>query len=159
MSRDTLGLIARTLEPPRGGAWHGGPTPSGALRGVSALQARWIPAPNRHSIWSLALHLAYWKYAVRRHLDPGGAARFPRSPANWPAVPGAPDEDAWKADRVLLALEHRKLVAAVRRFDPAKLNRRPVRKWTYGEMIIGILAHDAYHTGQIQLVKRLWREQ
>jgi uncharacterized damage-inducible protein DinB len=32
-----------------------------------------------------------------------------------------------------------------------------VRKWTYGELIIGVAAHDAYHTGQIQLLKRLGR--
>jgi uncharacterized damage-inducible protein DinB len=24
-------------------------------------------------------------------------------------------------------------------------------------MIVGIVAHDVYHTGQIQLLKRLWR--
>jgi len=26
-----------------------------------------------------------------------------------------------------------------------------------GELIVGIAQHDAYHTGQIQLVKRLWQ--
>ena len=25
-------------------------------------------------------------------------------------------------------------------------------------MVLGIAAHDAYHTGQIQLLKRLWEE-
>ena len=32
------------------------------------------------------------------------------------------------------------------------------KRWTYGELIVGIAMHDAYHTGQIQLVKRLWQE-
>jgi len=31
-------------------------------------------------------------------------------------------------------------------------------KWTYGELILGIAQHDAYHAGQIQLMKRLWSE-
>lgn len=158
MSRDTLDLIARTLEPPRGGAWHGGATPVGALRGVRAAEARWVPAPKRHSIWALTLHIAYWKYAVRRHLEPVEIPRFPRSPSNWPALPAVPDEAAWKEDRALLALEHAELVRAVRGFDAGKLKHRSPRKrrWTYGELIIGVLAHDVYHTGQIQLLKRLW---
>ena len=32
------------------------------------------------------------------------------------------------------------------------------KRWTYGELALGIAAHDAYHTGQIQLLKRLWQE-
>lgn len=30
------------------------------------------------------------------------------------------------------------------------------KRWTRGEMILGVAQHDAYHTGQIQLLKRLW---
>ena len=157
MSREPLTLIARTIQPPRGTAWHGGPTPVGALRGVSAAVAHRRPAPGRHSIWELALHIPYWKYAVRRHLEAVPAGSFPRSPANWPAVPARPTEAAWQADRELLAEEHRRFVEAVERFPVARLNRRPPtkRRWTYAEMIIGVLVHDAYHTGQMQLVKRL----
>lgn len=161
MPDNSLTLIARTLEPPRGRAWHGGPTAVGALRGVTAAEARWVPGPKRHGIWTLTLHIAYWKYAIRRHLEPGAmpAGSFPRSPANWPALPRVPDEAAWRADRALLAEEHRRFVAAVEAFDPARLNRRPAskRQYTFGEMILGVLVHDAYHTGQIQLLKRLQR--
>jgi uncharacterized damage-inducible protein DinB len=162
MPDDMLSLITQTLEPPRGRAWHGGPTAVGALRGVTAETARWVPAPGRHSIWTLTLHLAYWKYAIRRHLEPEPepAGSFPRSPANWPALPAPPDARAWQADRALLAKEHRLFVAAVTAFDPRRLGRRPPakRQYTYGEMIMGVLAHDMYHTGQIQLLKRLWQE-
>lgn len=160
MPRDPTTLIAETLEPPpRRGAWHGGPTPVGAVRGVTAAQARWRPAPGRHNIWELMLHIAYWKYAVRRHLAKEAAPRFPRSPANWPAMPVRPDQAAWEADKRLLAEEHQKFVRSVAQFPARLLNRRPVgnRKWTYGEMIAGMLAHDAYHTGQIQLLKRIHR--
>lgn len=153
----TLDLMLRTLQPPRGQAWHGGPTPLGALRGVSARAALRRPGPGRHNIWELALHAAYWKYAVRRLLLGGAPGGFPRSPANWPAVPARPGEAAWREDRALLAREHRLLLEAVARFDPTRLRRRidGSRRWTFEEMIIGILAHDVYHAGQIQLIKRL----
>lgn len=159
MSRETLDLIAQTIEPPRGRAWHGGPTPLGALRGVPAALARKTPGPKRKSIWALALHIAYWKYAVRRRLEGGEGPRFPRSPANWPALPARADEAAWRADRDLLAEEHRRFLAVVARFPAAKLRRKPAggRRWTYAELIIGVLVHDAYHTGQIQQLKRLLR--
>ena len=124
---------------------------------MSAAEARRVPAPGRHSIWALALHIAYWKYAVCRRLAGSERTRFPRSPANWPAVPAPADEAAWKADRALLEGEHRRLMRVIATFPPAKLNRRPPggKKWTYAELIIGVLVHDAYHTGQIQLLKRL----
>src|SRR6266536_2305397 len=79
-------LLEWNLQPQTGRrSWHGGPTPVGALRGVTVEQARWAPTPKRKSIWQLALHIAYWKYAVRRHLEAGPIPRFPRKPANWPS--------------------------------------------------------------------------
>jgi uncharacterized damage-inducible protein DinB len=151
-----LEALLATLDPKRGAAWHGGPTPLRAVRGVSAAQARWVPARGRHSIWELALHIAYWDYAVRRRLDPDSPRDFPRSPANWPALPERPDERAWALDKELLAREHRALVQVVRRVQGSRWNRRLTGRWTYGETIVGIAAHEVYHAGQIQLVKRLW---
>ncbi|NOT09821.1 MAG: DinB family protein [Gemmatimonadales bacterium] len=154
----TTRLIARTLQPARGQAWHGGPTPVGALRGVTAAAARWRPHPKRHSIWELALHAAYWKYAVRRRLLGGEIGGFPRSPANWPELPTAPNARAWEADKALLAAEHRLLLQAIERFPGARLGRSAGgrKRWTWGDLIVGIAMHDAYHAGQIQMLKRLW---
>jgi uncharacterized damage-inducible protein DinB len=154
----SIDLLLRTIAPRGGRAWHGGVTPVGALRSVSARQALWRPAPRMHSIWELTLHMAYWNYAVRRHVDPTTPAGFPRAPSNWPAAPDRPDERSWAADRLLLKAAHEAFARALRRFPEGRLDRRPpsVKKWSYGDIIAGVLAHDAYHTGQIQLLKRLW---
>jgi DinB family protein len=129
----------------------------GALRGVEAALAKWRPAPGRHTIWELALHAAYWNYAVRRRMLGQKIPRFPRSPANWPASPEPADAAAWAADRALVANEHRLLVTAMESFPADRLDRRvgKGKRWTYGEMMLGIAVHDAYHAGQIQLLKRL----
>lgn len=148
--------LLATLDPRRGAAWHGGPTPMMALRGVSAAQARWVPGRRRHSIWDLTLHIAYWDYAVRRRLDPDTPRDFPHSPANWPALPTRPDERAWAQARALLAREHAELVRVIRRVAPSRWHRRLTGRWTTAETIVGIAAHEVYHTGQIQLLKRLW---
>ena len=159
MATAAITLLAEAIQPRSGRrGWHGGPTPPGALRGVTAEQAAWRPGPGRKSIWGLALHIAYWDYAVRRLLDGSARGEFPRAPSNWPAPPERPDQRAWAADVALLRAEHDRLVEAALRVDPERLGRRPPgsKQWTYGELLTGIAMHDAYHTGQIQLVKRLW---
>ena len=140
--------------------WHGGPTPLGALRGVSADEAAWRPTPRRKSIWELALHIAYWNHRVRRRLEGGAGPRFPRSPANFPALPVPADHRAWRRDVALLKAEHERLVEVVRALPESRLSERPAggRRWTFGELVLGVAAHDIYHTGQIQSLKRLWQE-
>jgi uncharacterized damage-inducible protein DinB len=161
MPSTILELLSWNLQPASGQRnWHGGPSPVTALRGVEAEQAAWRPGPRRKSIWALALHIAYWKYTVLRHLEPGPISRFPRSPSNWPAPPAAADAAAWSRDVGLLKQHHDLLVAAVARISVTALDRIPPagRRWTYGQLVLGIAAHDAYHTGQIQLMKKLWQE-
>ena len=135
--------------------WHG-TTLRGALRGLTPRQALWRPNPRRHCVWDLVLHTAYWKYAVRRRLGSGGVGSFPRAPSNWPRLPARPDGRAWKADVALLEAEHAALRAAVAAL-PARALDAPSAKgtWRQREQIHGVAAHDLYHTGQIQLLKRL----
>jgi hypothetical protein len=136
-------------------AWHG-TTLRGSLRGVATAQARWRPSPRRHSVWDLALHAAYWKYVTRRALTGERRGSFPRPGSNWPRPPRRASDAAWAADVALLVEEHRLLRDAVAAFSAARLDRRPAgAKWTFAELIAGVAAHDIYHTGQIQLLKRL----
>lgn len=151
-------LLLENVQPRRHAqGWHGGPTPLNAVRGVTAADARWVPPHGRKNIWSLVLHIAYWKYAVRRKLESGGGERFPRHPANWPRLPEPPTDAAWRADVALLRQEHERLLHAIAAIPVSRLDDRPPRsrRWTYGELIVGIAQHDSYHTGQIQMLKRL----
>jgi DinB family protein len=159
-------LLTENVQPRAGrGGWHGGPTPLGAVRGVRARQARWAPARGRKSVWQLTLHAAYWKYAVRRLLESAldtdssdATSRFPRSPSNWPTVPATAGEREWRADVALLRDEHQRLIEVIAQVPVARYGRKPPRgkRWTLGELIVGIAQHDAYHAGQIQMLKRLY---
>ena len=136
-------------------AWHG-TTLRGSLRGVTAARASWRPAPGRHNIWELAVHAAYWKYTVRQRLTAGSRGTFAYQGSNWFERPRSRDEKAWKADLKLLVEEHRQLKRVVSALDPKELERRREgSRRTIGYMIRGIAAHDLYHAGQIQLIKRL----
>src|SRR5215203_2968883 len=135
--------------------WHG-TTLRGALRGVTSEAALWRPGPARHNIWELTMHAAYWKYVVRRRLAGDPVGSFERKPSNWPDIPGAADTRAWKADIRLLEAEHERLRATIRSLSPRRLgDRSPQGVWTNAEEIHGVGAHDLYHTGQIQLIKKL----
>lgn len=125
-------------------AWHG-TNLRGSLRGVTAEDALWCPASKRHNIWELALHCAYWKYTVRRKLTGAKRGAFPRKGSNW-----LPPGEKWETDLRLLGDEHRALIQAVTRATPQQLKK-------YERLIYGVAAHDNYHTGQIQLIKRLRR--
>jgi uncharacterized damage-inducible protein DinB len=136
-------------------AWHG-TTLRGALRGVTAPAALWRPGSGRHNIWELTVHAAYWKYVVRRRVTGEAAGSFVRGPSNWPEVPRQPDLRAWKSDIRLLEAEHSRLLQTVTELGSADLERlSPKGAWTFAEEIQGVAAHDLYHTGQIQLIKRL----
>jgi hypothetical protein len=129
--------------------WHG-TTLRGALRGLTADDVYWRPAKARHNIWELVAHAAYWKYAVRQRLAGGKRGSFALKGSNWLATPARADEDAWRDVVLLLDSEHHRLREVVASLDEATLD--DVKKV---RLIYGIAAHDLYHTGQIQLVKRL----
>lgn len=136
-------------------AWHG-PNLRGALRGVTAAQAAWRPGAGRHSIWELAVHAAYWKYAVRRRLTGEKRGSFALPGSNWFPRPDAADAGAWRADVALLVREHRLLRDVVAGLKVKDLDGRSAgSRQSYATLICGIASHDLYHAGQISLLKRL----
>ena len=157
--RPRVTLLLRTLD--QGfdrKSWHG-TTLRGSLRGVSAAQAAWRPAPERHNIWELAVHAAYWKYSVTRRIRGDRKGSFPLPGSDWFARPEELSEAAWKADLGLLGRIHRELREAVAALAEADLDSIPAgSKFSFSELITGVSFHDIYHAGQIQLLKRLQPE-
>ena len=138
-------------------AWHG-PNLRNSLRGLKPKELLWRPAPKRHNIWEIAVHCAYWKYAVWRRITGSKRGAFPRKPSNWPKLPAQTNARAWKEELELLEKWHRELRAVILSFPPARLKRKPSGlSSTFIKTIYGISSHDLYHAGQIQLLKRLHR--
>jgi uncharacterized damage-inducible protein DinB len=131
--------------------WHG-TNLRGSLRGVSAAEALKRPGKGRHNVWELTAHAAYWKYAVRNRLQRGKRGTFAMKGSNWFASPARADENEWRKLIQLLNEEHHLLRAAI-----ASLSDADLRDAKKVRMVYGVAAHDAYHTGQIQMVKRLVR--
>jgi len=130
--------------------WHG-PNLRQSLKGVTAKQAAWRPAPGRHNIWEETLHTAYWKYAVRRRLEDGKRGSFVLKGSNFFPRPekGRATEAAWRTDRAILDNEHRALVQTVRKVLQLPRAKKHLR------MLYGVAFHDVYHAAQIRLLRRL----
>ena len=142
-------------------SWHG-TNLRGALRGVTPGQGAWRPAFARataapaHNIWELMVHAAYWKYDIRRRLTGEPAHSFALDGSNFWARPleGTPGE--WRRDLRLLEDEHVKLRAAVAAFPASRWPRKaPGKPFNFEGLVRGVAAHDLYHAGQIQLLRRL----
>src|SRR5262245_9497605 len=134
-------------------SWHG-TNLRGSLRGITAEQAAWRPGPQRHNIWEITVHAAYWKYAVRRGLTGEARGSFPIRGSNWFRRPEELSEAAWRKDLALLDEMHQSMKAVVAAYPAARLNQTAKgSKTTSFGLISGIIAHDLYHAGQIQLLK------
>ena len=143
-------LLGMTDDAFDGEGWHG-PTLLGTIRGLSLEQIVRPSAYEGCTVWAVALHCAYWKWAVRRRICPDDLDAFRREPEDWPALPDSRLAADWEADLALLIEEHYLLREAICRFPLEKLGateergRIPCRKYIYGAA-----AHDVYHAAQIR---------
>jgi len=140
-----------------GKSWQGSNL-KGSIRGLSTKEAAWRPGFDRHNIWELVMHAAYWKYSVKRRLLNEKRGSFPFKGSNWFVRPQEWIDAAWKTDLRLLDALHHCLHRAVASLDPSILDKTiPGGKYSYAKIVYGVAAHDVYHTGQINLIKRLMR--
>ena len=87
----------------------------------------------------------------------GSALGAPADDEDWPPV-SRTTPTAWKTAVRQLGDAHCSLADAVRRLDPALLDRNvPRREYTVRAMLHGVVEHGAYHGGQIAMLVRQLR--
>lgn len=141
-----------------GDPWHGSPLKA-ILKGVTAAQAARKPPNGAHSIWELVLHITAWRTETTRRAT--GAPAGEPAEGDYPPV-GDPTPARWTAALAALDDSHARLVEAVRGMRDDDLlkpttdpRNRPLGTGvTYYELFHGIVQHDAYHAGQIAILKK-----
>jgi uncharacterized damage-inducible protein DinB len=146
--------IERTFSGPM---WHG-PALAHVLAGVTPERAAARPIGAAHSIWEIVLHVTAWADIARLRLA-GEALDDPPAERDWPPPPLAPErgeaEKAWAEAIERLAASHRELAAAVLPLTDEQLDTRmPGLRYPNEIMIAGVIAHGAYHGGQIALLRK-----
>lgn len=142
-----------------GDPWHGSPVKA-ILDGVTAAQAARLPPNGAHSIWALVLHMTGWRNEVadRATGKPSGEP----AAGDYPEV-GDPTPARWTAALAALDASHRNLVKVVENMSDEQLwkatndpRNRPLGTGvSYYELLHGIVQHDAYHAGQIAILKKV----
>jgi uncharacterized damage-inducible protein DinB len=132
--------------------WHG-PALADLIGDVSAEDASAHPVTGAHSIWELVLHMTAWAEIARQRLTSPSAIE-PTTEEDWPRVRGMSAED-WRGAVERLKEAHRELAADTALLDDARLiGRVPGRDHSVLAMLHGVVEHDAYHGGQIAILKR-----
>jgi hypothetical protein len=137
----------------QGGAWHG-PALMEILAGVEAGTAQWRPGPAVHSIAEIVGHLAFWLKDA--HHQTTGVPREPAGlGADWgPAELGS--EADWRALLARLEDAHCGLRDAVLHLSEERLDEAHSGSETsLRGVLLGVLQHNAYHAGQMALVRKL----
>jgi uncharacterized damage-inducible protein DinB len=135
----------------RGGAWHG-PSVEEAVAGLDAATARRRPLAAAHSIVELVGHLAFWIETASRRIEGSGEGSVGEG-EDWPPLDES--DDGWRRLVARLDAAHRHLHAKVLALDDAALDG-PVAGCdpTVRGLLLGILQHNAYHGGQIVLLRK-----
>jgi uncharacterized damage-inducible protein DinB len=150
--------LRRSLHGP---AWHG-PALLEALCDVSPREAQARPLAGAHSIAELAFHALAWMEEVTRRLD-GTAPSLPAR-GDWPS--GDTSLPVVESIR-LLRQAGDTLDESLAAFPPAQLAALaggPERDAatgsavSYADMLHGLAQHNAYHGGQIAMLKKALRD-
>ena len=132
--------------------WHG-PALADLVGDVTADQAAARPVPGAHTIWELVLHATAWTEIARERLI-GSARADPTDEEDWPPVNDISPE-AWRAAVERLKEAHRELATDIAALDDSGLiGRVPGKDHSVLVMAHGIVEHDAYHGGQIAILKK-----
>jgi len=121
------------------------------LHGVKAVMAAHPISANTNSIWQLTSHMIYWRTTVVNRLT--GSSNPP--PFKDFLLPAELSEENWKQTLHDFEAAYHSLRNAVHNIKDEQLDKPTVRKdQTYYELIMGCLQHDAYHLGQMMLLKK-----
>lgn len=135
-----------------GGPWHG-PAVAEVLDGVDAERAAARSIPKAHTIWEIVYHLTAWNEVPRQRIDGERVSEIAED-EDWAPVEST-DEEAWRQAVAALEEAHRRLHARLTELDDEDLER-PVAgsEPTVRGLINGVLQHNAYHAGQIVLLRK-----
>src|SRR5574338_120479 len=159
MTTEVERLVDQLRRAHDGDPWHGSPVAT-IVAGVTAVQAATAPPNGAHSIWAIVLHMTAWRREVAARVS--GAPAGQPAGGDWPDVP-EPTAEAWRKAVEDLSAAHREVVDAASRLMDAEVfsatsdprDRALGTGVTRYELLHGLLQHDAYHAGQIGILKRV----
>ncbi len=123
----------------------------GTLHGVDSKKAMQSISGKTNSIWQLVAHITYWRTTVVNRLT--GSLNPPPFPDF--LLPNEPNEENWRQALHDFEAAYHLLRNAIHHFSEENLYKpSPKKGQSYYDLIMGCLQHDAYHLGQIMILKK-----
>jgi uncharacterized damage-inducible protein DinB len=136
--------------------WHG-PSTKALLDGLTPEEAASFPEPEAHSIWEIVLHMDAWQREVIRRLDSGFVPEVPEE-GDWRPVLVVSNA-AWERAVDLLDSSLHELIRKLQTISESSFSDERGRtsgpSTTLAAMLSGLLQHNAYHSGQIAMLRRV----
>ena len=134
----------------KGDSWHG-PNLVNTLKGIDYKQAMKRPIKERHTIWELTDHTVFWIEEVWKAVK-NIEATEPDFEHNWPEM-GATEEE-WRQSVARLEAAVNMLLDALAEWRDEQLYEKvPGHDYTFKQMLHGMVHHNLYHAGQINLLR------
>ncbi len=114
---------------------------------------------GKHSIKDLLAHMINWRQFVIEKLSRNEAFEI-EADSNQDWMPEELLRDiSWENLKELLEITQNNLLKAIGQLDKEMLTETISRaKYSYQYLLFGIIQHDVYHLGQINIIKRAWKE-
>lgn len=112
-------------------------------------QALYKPSPNRHGIWQLVRHIAYWKHWALTYLNEN--VKLNAKEDNWAPMPVVQTEATWKDEIQRLKELNDKCIASAEKLGDELFTSTEERIVFFRQL----LYHDCYHTGQIGFLRAM----
>lgn len=140
--------------------WHG-PSTKTLLEGIMPEEAASHVLPHFHSVWELVLHMDAWQREVLRRLDAGFIPEIPEE-GDWRRVVEV-SEEAWQRAISDLDSSLHELVSTLNNMaKTADENKAWESRGTatgpnitLAATLSGLIQHNAYHSGQIAVLRKV----
>jgi uncharacterized damage-inducible protein DinB len=125
----------------------------GTLKNVNSGQAFSRPIANLNTIWEIVNHLISWRETVLKRMK-GEIVEEPEK--NFFETVKNNSEDAWSSTLKRFEESQQMWMEFLSKFNNQDMGKFYVQsKYTYYDMIHGILQHDTYHLGQVVMLKKI----
>lgn len=130
-----------------------GVTFKNALKGLDAQSAAKHSLEGRHSCWEILHHIIFWRLNVMRKLPINEQIR--QNPVKDFQPPISIDDTSWQGTLKIFREVHEELLALLQKLDAKHLNMVVEKTGQpYFWYLHGLLQHDAYHLGQLAMLRK-----
>ena len=118
------------------------------IEGLNMSEALYKPSPDRHGIWQIVRHIAYWKHWALTYLNED--KKLNAKDDNWAPMPYVQTEESWQEEIENLRKLNDECIAGAEKLGE--------NIFSDDEKVVffrQLLQHDSYHTGQIGFLRAM----